>query len=98
MRWLRPQLRLLRLRLRLLVLMHPRLLLSLRLCLLLLLLLLLVLLLVVLVVVLKSTARTSDRGQRPPMVRVGRAQWRSQGATGEAGNGHEWPTPSHKKV
>ena len=30
---------------------------------------------------------TSGQGQRPPMVRVGRAQWRSHGATGEAGNG-----------
>ena len=33
------------------------------------------------------TARTSGQGQMPPMVRVGRAHWRSHGATGEAGNG-----------
>ena len=32
------------------------------------------------------------------MVRVGRAQWRSQGSTGEAGNAREWPTPSNKKI
>ena len=30
---------------------------------------------------------TSGRGQMPQMVRVGRAHWRSHGATGEAGNG-----------
>ena len=34
-----------------------------------------------------STVGTSGRAQMPPMVRVGRAQWRSHGATGEAGNG-----------
>ena len=32
------------------------------------------------------------------MVRVGRAQWKSQGSTGEAGNAREWPTPSNKKI
>jgi len=30
---------------------------------------------------------TSGRGQMPQMVRVGRAHWRSHGATGQAGNG-----------
>ena len=34
-----------------------------------------------------TAATTSGRGQMPPMVRVGRAHWRSHGATGEAGNG-----------
>ena len=34
-----------------------------------------------------STVGTSGRAQMPPMVQVGRAQWRSHGATGEAGNG-----------
>ena len=34
-----------------------------------------------------STVGTSGRAQMPPMVRVGRAQWRSHGATGQAGNG-----------
>ena len=33
-----------------------------------------------------TAATTSGRGQMPPMVRVGRAHWRSHGATGEAGN------------
>ena len=34
-----------------------------------------------------TAATTSGRGQMPPMVRVGRAHWRSHGATGQAGNG-----------
>jgi len=33
-----------------------------------------------------TAATTSGWGQMPPMVRVGRAHWRSHGATGEAGN------------